>query len=204
MFSDKLIIGEQWSSQLIFPSVSQEFRPQRAAPRSPQAAFTLSWLGFWKGEAAQYFWQLTVSNISDFEAQPLNLLPDQVQMSPLTLLGDLPGPFRLFLTLGALWTKLPEVTVWEPVPHQQHPWAPAITLLLPTLGGTHYPPQVLPPTQGKSWGGPRAERHLHITDWSSHAAKGTCTSVHSHKIINHVNWSHWRTSYFLFTAWKRP
>lgn len=175
MFSDKLIIGEQWSSQLIFPSVSQEFRPQRAAPRSPQAAFTLSWLGFWKGEAAQYFWQLTVSNISDFEAQPLNLLPDQVQMSPLTLLGDLPGPFRLFLTLGALWTKLPKVTVWEPVPHQQHPWAPVITLLLPTLGGTHYPPQVLPPTQGKELRGAQSREAS-----SHHRLIFTCSQRHVH------------------------
>lgn len=41
IFSNKLIIGEEWNSQLIFPSVSQELKPRHAAPLNTSSSWVI-------------------------------------------------------------------------------------------------------------------------------------------------------------------
>lgn len=41
IFSNKLIIGEEWNSQLIFPSVSQELKLRHAAPLNTSSSWVI-------------------------------------------------------------------------------------------------------------------------------------------------------------------
>lgn len=93
--SDKLIIGEQRNSQLIFPSVTQELKAQRAAPLRSVA---ISWFGFWKGDEARcYEYYGIISIVSSFGARPLIIPPNRVLRLASASLGIPPGPSPLCL-----------------------------------------------------------------------------------------------------------
>lgn len=155
--SDKLIIGEQRNSQLIFPSVIQEFKLQRAAPRcsTSSSGIILVWILKRRGTV---LWVLIlllgeiIRIISSFEAQPLVILPNQVLRFVLTLLGILSHPSQLYPSSGAasITPDLIKANEWEPAPCLQDPWAPATTHILPTASGlTQCGSHTLSPTQGR-------------------------------------------------------
>lgn len=146
--SDKLIIGEQRNSQLIFPSVTQELKAQRAAPLRSVA---ISWFGFWKGDEARcYEYYGIISIVSSFGARPLIIPPSRVLRLASASLGIPPGPSPLCLSLGtvSIAADLVEAKEHEPARRpstSRDPGLPQSTRLLPTPGCS----QALSPSPGR-------------------------------------------------------